>query len=130
MPVFLTTATNDGAFWPAPHTAEHEYGCFKKSVGDDTEWGGKPALFAQWNSDACAEDGEREPVVKDGGHNCPMKRVDGGLPEMSLLLKVVKLYGQMGGDEESDCYRGVYGEGEGTLRGGNMTDVLDFRMGF
>ena len=33
-PVLFTTATNDGAFWPAPLTAEHEYGCFNKTLED------------------------------------------------------------------------------------------------
>lgn len=33
-PVLFTTATNDGAFWPAPYTAEHEHGCFMKSLDD------------------------------------------------------------------------------------------------
>ena len=27
-PVLFTTATNDGAFWPSPYTAPHEYGCW------------------------------------------------------------------------------------------------------
>ena len=27
-PVLFTTATNDGAFWPAPYTAKYEFNCF------------------------------------------------------------------------------------------------------
>merc|ERR1712183_886236 len=56
MPIVLTTATNDGAFWPAPHTAQHELGCFHKSTDDTTSKNG--ALFAQFSSDACADDGK------------------------------------------------------------------------
>jgi hypothetical protein len=33
-PMLFTTATNDGAFWPAPLTAKHEHGCFMKSLDD------------------------------------------------------------------------------------------------
>ena len=35
-PVLFTTATNDGAFWPSPHTAPREYGCFEKAISDDS----------------------------------------------------------------------------------------------
>ena len=81
MPVVFTTATNDGAFWPAPLTAKHEHGCYLNSFGEDQgDWDGEKSLFAQFNADVCGEDGERSPVVKDGGHNCPMKRVSGGKP--------------------------------------------------
>ncbi|GMH63662.1 hypothetical protein TrST_g288 [Triparma strigata] len=129
MPVVFTTATNDGAFWPAPYTAEHEYGCFKKSVGeveDRNDVNIKNAAFIQFNADVCAEDGEREPVVKDGGHNCPMKRMGGGEPEFSAVLSAAKLYGHLGGDSNSVCYERLYGESG--IKGLNITDVLDFRL--
>merc|ERR1719182_492318 len=48
-PVLFTTATNDGAFWPAPHTAEHELGCFRQS----TKGLSKGTLFAQFSSAVC-----------------------------------------------------------------------------
>jgi hypothetical protein len=66
-PVFFTTAHNDGAFWPAPQTAAHEYGCWKKSMADDSV-----SVFVEFSKDACIEDHDREPFP-DGGHNCPMK---------------------------------------------------------
>merc|ERR1719361_126280 len=50
-PILFTTATNDGAFWPAPYTAEHEMGCFNKSDLPG------PAAFAQFNADVCNETG-------------------------------------------------------------------------
>jgi len=31
-PVLFTTATNDGAFWPAPYTAKFEHGCYEKTL--------------------------------------------------------------------------------------------------
>ena len=31
-PVLFTTATNDGAFWPAPYTAKFEKGCYEKTL--------------------------------------------------------------------------------------------------
>ncbi|GMH47667.1 hypothetical protein TL16_g00117 [Triparma laevis f. inornata] len=129
MPVVFTTATNDGAFWPAPHTAEHEYGCFKKSVGDienKNEVNIKNAAFIQFNAQVCEQDGEREPVVKDGGHNCPMKRIGGGYPEFSAVLTAAKLYGHLDGDQDSQCYEQLYGESG--IKFQNITGVLDFRL--
>ena len=105
----MTTATNDGAFWPAPLTAKYEFGCFKKAFGEVDEPVAEDDIentaFIQFNEEVCEEDGEREPLVKDGGHNCPMKRVDGGAPEMSVLLKAVKLYGQQEGKTSSKVRR-------------------------
>jgi hypothetical protein len=132
MPVIFTTATNDGAFWPAPYTAKHELGCYLKAFGedDDGEWDGEDSVFVQFNEEVCGEDGEREPIVKDGGHNCPMKYMEGGKPEMTLLLKAAKLYGHMEGDKESKCYGLIYGKEdvEGSLLQLNQTDVLEFRV--
>lgn len=102
-PVLFTTATNDGAFWPAPMTAKHELGCFKDSMID-----GSVAAFAQFSADACTKDGAREPFP-DGGHNCPMKFADGGRPETWWVLTAFKLYAQLDGDKGSKCYSMLWG---------------------
>lgn len=59
-----------------------------------------------------------------------MKRVDGGAPEMSVLLKAVKLYGQQGGKTSSKCFDLLYGDNdvEGSLQALNVTDNLDTRI--
>lgn len=94
LPVTLTTATNDAAFWPAPHTAEHELGCFRGGVADDA----KAAVFAEFTEVACAEDGLRKPDgFEDGGHNCPLKFSAGGAPEFPWLLTAAKLWAQQDG---------------------------------
>ena len=129
-PLLFTTATNDGAFWPAPHTAEHEYGCYLKSVGESDDTGNlHPLAFVQFNADVCAEDGNREPLIEDSGHMCVSKNVvDGVAPEFEWLIKAVKLFGQLGGDEKSVCYSMIYGEESNSLKMANETDVLDIRV--
>jgi dienelactone hydrolase len=88
LPMLFTTATNDGAFWPAPQTAKHEYGCFEAGVNENAQ-----AAFVQFSADACKEDDDRKPFP-DGGHNCPLKKIDAGRPEMWWVLTMLKLYGQ------------------------------------
>merc|ERR1711974_439602 len=75
-PVLFTTATNDGAFLPAPLTAKHELGCFNGAMSGASS--DAKAVFAQFSAAACNNDGDREPQWSDGGHNCPMKRLYGG----------------------------------------------------
>ena len=131
-PLVFTTATNDGAFWPAPQTAVHEYGCFKGAVGEATEppENNKQNLaFVQFSEAVCTEDGNREPLVDDAGHDCITKRLeDGQAPEFELAIKAMKLYAQLGGDETSQCYSMIYGEGDNSLKMSNTTDVLDIRV--
>ena len=64
-PMLFTTATNDGAFWPAPHTAEHELGCFNKARAGEQSIPPRsfsklsgPVAFVQVAAKACAEDGK------------------------------------------------------------------------
>lgn len=66
-PVLFTTATNDGAFWPAPHTAEHERGCFEGGVSTNSS--SPPTIFAQFNAQACNRDHSVEPFDASG-HDC------------------------------------------------------------
>lgn len=74
MPVFMTTATNDGAFWPAPLTAKHEFGCFKKAFGEPDEPVADDEIqntaFVQFNEDVCEEDGEREVSASEERGTC------------------------------------------------------------
>jgi dienelactone hydrolase len=118
-PVLMTTATNDGAFWPAPQTAKHEHGCFDQVVPKVK--GGKGMAFVEFTSDACAEDGARKPLVTDGGHDCPMKIPRGGWPENPWLLTAIKLYTQQGGSSESKCYDLLWGNSLTSLRNDNST---------
>jgi hypothetical protein len=104
-PVFFTTATNDGAFWPAPHTAEHELGCFNKATKSITNaTASNPATFVQFTSDACQEDGLHKPF-NDSGHNCAFKTN----VEAPWALTAMKLYGQQGGSTTSACMSMLYG---------------------
>ena len=126
-PVLMTTATNDGAFWPAPLTAKHEHGCFEKVPPMVNESENKGMAFVQFSAAACAEDGAREPVVKDGGHMCPAKTARGGWPENVWLLAAIKLYTQQGGSKESKCFGMLWGNSTDSLRNSNTTDLTDVR---
>lgn len=90
-PLFFTTAHNDGAFWPAPMTAQHEFGCWNKAFSD-TGIATKGAIFTEFTKTACEEDGARQPFCKDGGHMCPSKIADGGAPEFPWVLRMFKRY--------------------------------------
>ena len=115
-PVLLTTATNDSAFWPKPQTAAHEKGCYTESMDDKST-----GIFAQFSADACNDDGDRKPNWSDDGHNCPLKRKDGGRPENIWVLTAAKLYTHMNGAEDSKCLFSnvfVHRAGSGGLRPG------------
>jgi len=110
-PMVLTTATNDGAFWPAPYTAEHEYGCYNQSLDSAT----KGTIFAQWSADVCQDDGTGGRFGRKwstGGHDCPM-RVHS--VETPWVLAAAKLYGQLGGDSSSSCHAMLWGVGPDSL---------------
>lgn len=114
MPLMLTTATNDGAFWPAPETAKHELGCFHKSTDKSPSKTG--TAFAQFSADACAEDGKGGRYDRKwttGGHDCPMKNPS---VETRWVLVAAKLYGQLGGNSSSQCHAMLWGEAAGSLR--------------
>jgi len=114
MPVLLTTATNDGAFWPAPKTAEHELGCFHKST--DSSASKASTAFAQFSAAACAEDGKGGRFNRkwpNGGHDCPMKNPS---VETPWVLVAAKLYAQMGGAAKSRCHAMLWGAGTGSLQ--------------
>eukprot|EP00854_Cymbomonas_tetramitiformis_P015250 gene15250-18037_t len=85
-PMVFMTATNDGAFWPAPQTAEHELGCFKGANVTG------PIAFVQYTTDSCKEDHARDPYA-DEGHTCAFKIA----PETPWVTTAIKLYGQQDG---------------------------------
>lgn len=114
-PMLFTTATNDGAFWPAPHTAEHELGCFK---GGANKLGAKPAAFVQFSTAACLDDGTSGGAWSNGGHDCSMK----SSPEAPWVLTAMKLYAQQDGNLESQCAQMLYGKGPGTLQADTNTN--------
>ena len=122
-PVIFTTATNDGAFWPSPHTAPHEYGCWQKSMSE-----GSVSAFMQFSTAECTEDHARDPYP-DGGHNCPMKTPNGGEPEMPWILVALKLYAQHGGSMDTKCYSLLWGEDADSLRNSTWTDRVDLHPG-
>jgi len=105
LPVLMTTAVNDAAFWPQPLTAKHELGCFMKSRERE---GAFPngAAFASFTADACSEDHAHDPFT-DSGHNCPFKT---GV-EAPWVLRVMKLYAQFGGSQDSACFNMVWNGG-------------------
>lgn len=88
-PILFTTAHNDGAFLPAPLTANHEYNCFAGAIGE--EFGSTyPAAFIDFSGKACREDFQHI----DRGHMCPCKTKNGGGPETPWVLTAMKLYAQ------------------------------------
>jgi len=103
-PTFFTTATNDGAFWPAPQTAVHEKGCWNKGVNGTS-------IFVQFSEDACNEDHIRDPFP-DSGHNCPFKS---GV-ETPWVTTWLKLYLQQDGSETSQCFKMVWGSDKTSLK--------------
>ena len=114
-PVLHTTATNDAAFWPAPHTAEHELGCFEKSTKSNNT---HVATFVQFSADACKD----EPYGQwnAGGHNCPFKKN----VEAPWVLVAAKLYTYQKGDMGSSCAKFLYGGG---LQGNADVEKVLFR---
>ena len=93
-PILFTTATNDGAFWPAPYTAQHELGCFNGGTVNTT----KPARFIQFNAVACNKD-HSHPPFDSSGHDCPFKS---GV-ETPWVLTMMKFYAQQEGSASSSC---------------------------
>jgi hypothetical protein len=111
IPLLLTTATNDGAFWPAPHTAPHEYGCYNKSVGGPS----KGTAFTQFSASACSDDGtggRYDRHWSTGGHDCPMKVHS---VETQWVLVAAKLYAQLDGDTSSHCHAMLWGSAKGSM---------------
>jgi len=125
-PVLFTTATNDGAFWPAPYTAYHEYGCYNKTLALVSE-NAKPHSFVEFSKEACAEDNDRKPFP-DGGHNCPMKKLDGGRPENPWVLHHIKLYTHMNGSQDSKCWNLIYGNDTNSLRNSKDVEISTIRV--
>lgn len=117
MPILLTSATNDGAFWPAPHTAEHELGCFHQSTdASDKDPKAARTAFAQFNADVCADDGtggRYDRKWSNGGHDCPMLPHS---PETTWVLVAAKLYAQLDGDATSNCHKMLWGNQSSSLQ--------------
>lgn len=111
LPILFTTATNDGAFWPAPHTAEHELGCFKGGFNGS-------AAFVQFSQAACTEDHKHSPFT-DSGHNCPFKAD----VETPWVTRMLKLYLQQGGSPQSKCYDAIWGTSIGSLRNSSTVEL-------
>ena len=116
-PLIFTTATNDGAFWPQPYTAEHELGCF-----NGANLNGTTSAFIQFNAASCDEDKDRSPYP-DGGHNCPLKKYP-NTPETPWVLVAMKLYTHMGGSSDSNCADLLWGNGATSLAADSNLDRL------
>jgi len=114
IPFLLTTATNDGAFWPAPYTAEHELGCFNSPFQHPEAK--NATAFAQFSQSACEDDGKGgryDRKWSNGGHDCPMKSQS---PETPWVLTAVKLYTQLGGSASSKCHSMLWGSEADSLQ--------------
>merc|ERR1712137_68446 len=111
MPVVISTATNDNAFWPAPATAQHEFGCFNSSTN-----GSDGTAFVQFSTAVCMDDGKGGRYNRkwsNGGHDCPMKDDS---PETPWVIVAAKLYAQLDGDASSKCYAMLWGADDDSLR--------------
>lgn len=114
VPVILSTATNDGAFWPAPYTAEHEFGCFNKST--DQSPTKDSTAYVQFKESVCLDDGKGGRYGRhwsNGGHDCPMLSDS---PETPWVLTAAKLYAQLGGDSGSKCHSLLWGDSDSSLQ--------------
>merc|ERR1711990_108033 len=119
-PMLFTTATNDAAFWPAPHTAEHELGCFKGAISNSSTT--KPSTFVQFSASACNEDGAPPPWT-DAGHDCPFKTA----VESPWVLTALKLYVQQNGNLDSQCAKMLYGTTSDSLQKDAHVEKFVFR---
>jgi len=118
-PTILTTATNDGAFWPAPQTAAHEFGCFTGAI--PTESVTKPATYVEFKNTSCLNDGEG--AFDDSGHDCPFKN---GV-EAPWILTAAKLYAQQDGNVDSTCAAMLYGTGITSLPADAAVEKIEYR---
>ena len=123
---------NDGASWPAPHTAEHELGCFGKSglgplTNSTSDPGAHRSTFVQFSEDACQEDGTRL-QFNDKGHDCPFKS---GV-ETQWVTTAIKLCAQQGGmgssrGQQSLCAAMLHGSDAGSLSRDENVDQTQTR---
>jgi len=111
MPVLLTTATNDGAFRPAPGTANKEYDCVTNGGVSDS---GK-SVFIEFSKNACQSD-DMVPPYDDGGHDCPFKF---GV-ETPWVMTWLKLYLHHDGSTDSMCHQMIWN---------NSTDGSNYNLG-
>jgi len=120
LPFIHTTATNDGAFWPAPATAKHEYGCFNKTMAKLPSPPPNANLFVQFSTAACTDDGKRKPF-KDNGHDCPFK----DNVETPWFTTAVKLYAHHNGSSHTVCSNMLFGAAApGTLQGDKNVEIV------
>lgn len=122
VPVLLSTATNDGAFWPAPYTAPHELGCFKKGTEGSATRNG--TAFVQFSEAVCQDDGKGgryDRKWSTGGHDCPMRA---GSPETVWVVVAAKLYGQLAGAPGSKCYAMLWGDEADSLKHDSNAEIV------
>lgn len=84
----MTTASNDSAFLPAPHTADSENGCYDKSLAKVTDKTLLQSAFVRFDKAVCTEDHKHDPFG-DSGHDCAFKHE----VETPWVLTALKLYG-------------------------------------
>jgi hypothetical protein len=95
-------------------------------MNDTADITGKAAFIA-FSADACNQDGDRQPIIKDGGHNCPTKFKNGGAPETPWVMTAFKLYAQFAGSNASKCYNMLWGDDADSLKNSKDADVVDLR---
>eukprot|EP00933_Yihiella_yeosuensis_P033730 TRINITY_DN2737_c0_g3_i1.p1 TRINITY_DN2737_c0_g3~~TRINITY_DN2737_c0_g3_i1.p1 ORF type:complete len:345 (+),score=55.79 TRINITY_DN2737_c0_g3_i1:96-1130(+) len=103
VPLLFTTASNDGAFLPAPLTAEHEQGCFKKAFAKNSSRVPHPAIFVEFSKSACLRTNRTK--YDDSGHDCPFKAE----VETPWVVTMMKLYAHQGGRKDSKCANMLFG---------------------
>ena len=86
------------------------------------------SAFIEFSKEACTEDHDRDPFP-DGGHNCPMRKLDGGAPENPWVLVALKLYAQQDGTLDSKCYDLLWGSNVDSLRNSPWIEQVDLREG-
>lgn len=124
MPFFMTTATNDSAFLPAPYTAHSENGCYDKSLAQVKDKTLLKSSFIQFDKAVCTEDHKHAPF-DDQGHDCAFKHE----VETPWVLTAMKLYGMHGADSSTNCHRILWGSDADSLKSLKSADKMEIHDG-
>jgi len=119
-PFLLTTATNDGAFRPAPNTAEEELACFTGGI-DLSSNTSTAAVFAQFTEESCLGG-----LGEENGHCCPLG--DWEDPQWPWVLRAMRLYAHQGGSLKTLCADVYLGNSAQSLRESRDIERTVFRV--
>lgn len=128
-PFLLTTATNDGAFRPAPNTAAEELACFTGGMNLSSTTS-TDAVFAQFTEESCLGG-----LGEENGHCCPLGddweyTLTGSNPDPQWpwVIRAMRLYAQQGGNLNTECADLYLGNGGQSLSESRDIERSVFRV--